>query len=118
MPKGHKTPPEKEEQAIALAQTYMTQEAIAEIVGISRRQVVRIWGNAGISRSSAKIPLKRSPRQAMSRTSEVQEKASLHHQQGLFDMAVRLRDEIIIPLPPTCSSTPRQPTGWNRGQAR
>ena len=39
MPKGHKTPPEKEEQTIALAQTSMTQEEIAEIVGISRRQV-------------------------------------------------------------------------------
>jgi len=54
MPKGYPTPKEKQEQAIALANTSMTQKAIAEAIGISQRQVARIWEKAGIRRRNPK----------------------------------------------------------------
>ena len=53
MPKGYKTPPDKVEKVIALAQTAMTQEEIAKMVDISRRQVARIWDNSGIKRGGS-----------------------------------------------------------------
>lgn len=52
MPKGHRTPDAKREQVIALAQTSTTQQAIADTVRISRRQVGRILKEAGIGRGA------------------------------------------------------------------
>lgn len=46
-----------EEQVIALAQTSMTQEEVVDKVGISRRQVGRIWQRAGV-RQNAAAPLR------------------------------------------------------------
>lgn len=54
MAKGHPTPKEKLEQAVALADTSMTQKSIAETIGISQRQVSRIWQKAGIRRRDPK----------------------------------------------------------------
>ncbi len=55
MPKGFPTPGEKREQAIALAQTSMTEEQIAKMVGVSRRTLIRIWDKAGVSRKHISI---------------------------------------------------------------
>ena len=52
MHRGHRTPPDKKEQAIALAQTSLTVDKIAAEVGVSRRTLGRIWKKAGISRKS------------------------------------------------------------------
>ena len=99
MPKGHRTPPEKKEQVIALARTSMTQEEIAKTVGISRRQVVRILDEAGVSRGGTRRRSEDSRRGVVPVASPERIMASLPHQQALFDLAVRLRDEMVLPLP-------------------
>ncbi len=99
MPKGFKTPPDKVEKVIALAQTAMTQEEIAKMVDISRRQVARIWDDSGIERGGTSRSRSASPREPGSIADHAQRRASLVHHEALFGLASRLRDENDIPLP-------------------
>ena len=99
MPKGFKTPQDKVEKVIALAQTAMTQEEIADMVGTSRRQVARIWDNSGIERGGTSRSRSASPREPGSIADDVQLRVSLDHHEALFGLASRLRDENDIPLP-------------------
>ena len=99
MPKGFKTPPDKVEKVIALAQTAMTQEEIAKMVDISRRQVARIWDDSGIERGGTSKSRSASPREPGSIADHAQLRASLDHHEALFGLASRLRDENDIPLP-------------------
>lgn len=99
MPKGKPTTPDKIEQAVALAKTSMTQNEIAEVVGISRRTLVRILDKAGFRRTSASerrtLPSTRSSpiyNEGLSRT------IGLHHD-NLLALVTQLRDEVAIPPP-------------------
>ena len=53
MLRGYPTKKAAEDQVVALGETSMTQQEIADVVGISRRQVGRIWQKAGIRRMYA-----------------------------------------------------------------
>lgn len=52
MTRGHPTSNSRKEQAIALAETSLTQEEIAAKVGIGRRTLARIWEKAGVVRTT------------------------------------------------------------------
>lgn len=56
MPRGYPTEKAIEDQVIALGETSMTQQEIAEMVGISRRQVGRIWHRVGVRQKGARSP--------------------------------------------------------------
>ena len=99
MPKGFKTPPDKVEKVIALAQTAMTQEEIAKMVEISRRQIGRIWDNSGKKRGGTSKSRSASPREPAPIADDAQLRVSLDHHEALFGLALCLRDEIDIPLP-------------------
>ena len=53
MPRGYRTEKAIEEHIIALVQTSMTQKEVADKVGISPRQVSRIWKRASVRQASA-----------------------------------------------------------------
>lgn len=101
MPKGFPTPDEKKEQAIALAHTSMTQEQIAEKVGISRRQVVRIWDKARVSRDRKHISISEGKEDdAATRYSEVLRD---RHIQELIHLAGEIYKYLTVPFP--CEAT-------------
>lgn len=127
MAKGFRTPKEKIEKVVALANTTMTQKRIASECGVSERTVSRIWERAGIQhrRTPETTGAQRSSTQTNTAPPYRQQaKAAAYeqHVREVCELAERLRARLVIPQPidlytDFMQRVPAEGWYWHRGKA-